>query len=53
MKKKIFLFLAAVFSLFAVNLAHAQQTGKVPRIGFLDQALLLGCAVLMERSGKS
>jgi putative tryptophan/tyrosine transport system substrate-binding protein len=36
LKKKIFLFLSATFYLLFVNVAHAQQVGKVPRIGFLS-----------------
>jgi putative ABC transport system substrate-binding protein len=48
MKKKIFLFLAATFFLFSVDLAHAQQTGKVLRIGFLDSSNASGMAVLVD-----
>jgi putative ABC transport system substrate-binding protein len=48
MKKKIFLFLAATLFLFAVNLADAQQTGKVSRIGILDTSTASGTAVLLE-----
>jgi putative ABC transport system substrate-binding protein len=48
MKKKIFLFLAATLWLFSVNLAHAQQTGKVARIGFLDASTAAGGAVLVD-----
>ena len=48
MKKNFFLFLAAVFSLFSVNLVHAQQTGKVFRIGILDPSTASGSAVLWE-----
>ena len=39
-------------SLLAVSL-DAQQTGKIFRIGFLDQSTASGSAVLVERSGKS
>ena len=46
MKKKIFLFLASTFSLFAVDPIHAQQ--KIPRIGFLDSSTASGSAVLVE-----
>jgi putative ABC transport system substrate-binding protein len=48
MKKKItFLTLGAM--LFALCLpAEAQQTGKVPRIGFLDNSTASGSAVLLE-----
>ena len=48
MKKKIILFLAAVFSLLSVDLVHAQQTGKVARIGFLDNSTASGMAVLVD-----
>jgi ABC-type uncharacterized transport system substrate-binding protein len=48
MKKKIFLFLASMFSLFFVDPTHAQQTGKVLRIGFLDASSASGMAVLVE-----
>jgi ABC-type uncharacterized transport system substrate-binding protein len=48
MKKKIFLFLAAVFSLLSVDLVHAQQAGKVARIGFLDSSTASGMAVLID-----
>jgi putative ABC transport system substrate-binding protein len=48
MKKKIFLFLAAVFSLLSVNLVHAQQPTKVARIGFLDSSTASGMAVLIN-----
>jgi len=48
MKKKIFLFLAATLWLFSVNLAHAQQTGKVLRIGFLDNSTASGSAGRLE-----
>jgi putative ABC transport system substrate-binding protein len=47
-KKKIFLFLSARFYLFSVNLAHAQQAGNVPRIGFLDASTPSGSAVLVD-----
>jgi putative tryptophan/tyrosine transport system substrate-binding protein len=48
MKKKIFLFLRGTLFLFALNPAHAQQTGKVPRVGFLDTSTAAGSAVLLE-----
>jgi putative ABC transport system substrate-binding protein len=48
MKKKIFPFLAAVFSLLSVDLVHAQQAGKVARIGFLDASTASGMAVLID-----
>jgi putative tryptophan/tyrosine transport system substrate-binding protein len=47
-KKKIFLFVAATLSVFSVDLAHAQQTGKVARIGFLDNSTASGMAVLVD-----
>jgi ABC-type uncharacterized transport system substrate-binding protein len=47
-KKKIFLFLSATFYLFFVNLAHAQQAGKVARVGFLDSSTASGMAVLID-----
>jgi putative tryptophan/tyrosine transport system substrate-binding protein len=47
-KKKIFVFLAATFHLFSVNLAHAQQPGKVFRIGVLDPSTASGSALLLE-----
>ena len=33
--------------------AEAQQTGKIPRIGFLDASTASGSAVLWRRSGRS
>jgi putative tryptophan/tyrosine transport system substrate-binding protein len=48
MKKKLFLFLASMFSLFFVDPTHAQQTGKVTRIGILDPSTASGSAVLWE-----
>jgi putative ABC transport system substrate-binding protein len=47
MKKKICLFLASTFFLFSVDPTHAQQTGKVPRIGYLDNSTASGSAVLV------
>ena len=48
MKKKI-TFLTLYALLFALcSSAAAQQTGKVPRIGFLDQSTASGSAVLVE-----
>ena len=37
----------------AVAVVHAQQAGKIFRIGFLDQSTASGSAVLWRRSGKS
>ena len=48
MKKKIFLFLASTFSLFSVDPIHAQQTGKITRIGYLDTSTAAGSAILLE-----
>ena len=48
MKKKI-TFLTLYALLFALcSSAVAQQTGKVPRIGFLDQSTASGMAVLVD-----
>ena len=48
MKKRITLSLLATLFLANVSLADAQQTGKVPRIGFLDTSTASGSAVLLE-----
>src|SRR6266850_3083399 len=48
MKKRITLWLLATLFLANVSLADAQQTGKVPRIGFLDNSTASGSAVLLE-----
>jgi putative tryptophan/tyrosine transport system substrate-binding protein len=48
MKKRITLWLLATLFLANVSLADAQQTGKVPRIGFLDPSTASGSAVLVE-----
>jgi ABC-type uncharacterized transport system substrate-binding protein len=47
-KKKIFLFLSATFYLFSVNLAQAQQTGRIPRIGYLEPGTASGNTVLLD-----
>jgi putative tryptophan/tyrosine transport system substrate-binding protein len=48
MKKKI-TFLTFCAMLYALSFSvHAQQTGKVPRIGFLDNSTASGIAVLLE-----
>jgi hypothetical protein len=48
MNQKIFA-LALCAMLFALSVsADAQQTGKVPRIGFLDNSTASGIAVLLE-----
>ena len=49
MKKKItLLLLCAILFALCCSAADAQQTGKVPRIGFLDTSTASGSAVLME-----
>jgi ABC-type uncharacterized transport system substrate-binding protein len=48
MKKRITLWLLANLFLANVSLADAQQTGKVPRIGFLDSSNASGMAGLLE-----
>jgi putative ABC transport system substrate-binding protein len=48
MKKKITLFLAGMLSLFSADLAHAQQPGKIFRIGFLNSSTASGMAVLID-----
>src|SRR4030095_16792778 len=48
MKKRIALWLLATLFLANASLADAQQTGKVFRIGFLDNSTASGIAVLLE-----
>src|SRR5262245_261094 len=48
MKKRINLWLLATLFLANVSLAEAQQIGKVPRIGFLDNSTASGMAVLVD-----
>jgi hypothetical protein len=49
MKKKItFLTLSALLFALSVSAADAQQAGKIPRIGFLDQSTASGTAVLVD-----
>jgi len=48
MKKRITLWLLATLFLANVSLADAQQTSKVPRIGFLDNSTASGSAVRLE-----
>jgi putative ABC transport system substrate-binding protein len=48
MKKRITLWVLATLFLTNVSLADAQQTGKVPRIGFLDNSTAAGSAGLLE-----
>ena len=48
MRKKFLLFVLAILLLAIVHAAHAQQTGKIFRIGFLDPSTASGSAVLVE-----
>src|SRR4030095_8993780 len=48
MKKRIALWLLATLFLANASLADAQQTGKIFRIGFLDNSTASGIAVLLE-----
>jgi putative tryptophan/tyrosine transport system substrate-binding protein len=48
MKNRFIVWLLATLFLANVSLADAQQTGKVPRIGFLDNSTASGIAVLLE-----
>ena len=48
MKRRITLWLLGTLFLANVSLADAQQTGKVPRIGFLDASTASGSAVLVN-----
>ena len=48
MMKFILYRLLAIAILISATAADAQQTGKIFRIGFLDEALLPGCAVLVK-----
>ena len=48
MKKKSLSGCWQLFSLANVSLADAQQTGKIPRIGYLDNSTASGVAVLLE-----
>ena len=45
---KVILFLLAASILICFHLADAQQTGKVPRLGFLDNSTASGSAVFVE-----
>jgi putative tryptophan/tyrosine transport system substrate-binding protein len=47
-RKKFLLFVLATLFLATVNPTHAQQAGKVFRIGFLDNSTASGSAVLVE-----
>src|SRR5262245_50041819 len=48
MKKRMTLWLLAILFLTNDSLAEAQQAGKIPRIGFLDNSTASGIAVLLE-----
>jgi putative tryptophan/tyrosine transport system substrate-binding protein len=48
MKKRFYVWLLATLFLANVSLADAQQIGKVPRIGFLDNSTASGSAVLVD-----
>src|SRR4029453_11877969 len=48
MKKRITVWLLATLFLANVSLAGAQQTGKVPRIGFLDNSTASGSVLFLE-----
>jgi putative tryptophan/tyrosine transport system substrate-binding protein len=48
MKKRITLWLLATLFLANVSLAEAQQTGKIFRIGFLDNSTAAGSVSLLE-----
>src|SRR6266542_2272108 len=48
MKKRVTLWLLATLFLANVSLADAQQTGKIPRIGFLESSTASVIAVLLE-----
>jgi putative tryptophan/tyrosine transport system substrate-binding protein len=48
MKKRITLWLLATLFLANVSLADAQQTGKIPRIGFLDDSTASSIVVRLE-----
>ena len=48
MKKTLSILLTTIAIISALNTAEAQQTGKVPRIGFLDNSTASGSAVLLD-----
>src|SRR6266542_4958472 len=48
MKKRVTLWLLATLFLANVSLADAQQTGKIPRIGFLESSTASGIALRLE-----
>ena len=47
-RKQFLLFVLTTLFLATVNPTHAQQPGKIPRIGFLDPSTASGSAVLVE-----
>jgi putative ABC transport system substrate-binding protein len=47
-RKQFLLLILTTLFLATVNPTHAQQTGKVPRIGFLDNSTASSMAVLLE-----
>ncbi len=47
-RKKFLVFILTTLFLASVNPTHAQQTGKIFRIGFLDHSTASGSAVLVE-----
>jgi ABC-type uncharacterized transport system substrate-binding protein len=47
-RKKFLLFVLTTLFLAAVNPTHAQEPGKILRIGFLDNSTASGIAVLLE-----
>ena len=48
MRNKFLVFVLTALFLAAVNPSHAQQAGKVLRIGFLDNSTAAGSAVLLD-----
>src|SRR5882672_1051077 len=48
MNHKVIIVLLAASILICFHLADAQQTGKVPRLGFLDNSTASGSAVFVE-----
>ena len=48
MKKTLRILLAAVAIISFLNIAEAQQTGKIFRIGFLDISTAAGMAILVD-----
>jgi putative ABC transport system substrate-binding protein len=47
-RKKFLFFVLTTLFLLSVNPIHAQQTGKIFRIGFLDQSTASGSVVLLD-----